>query len=180
MISISASVMAYSLKVFFDELEISRDDAAILASGCSEAGLNEVIDLALIEPAMVPMILGPATDPLGPTLLEAAAWAEKVAEGWARGERNMIGGEAAGRGRVPLDVNVEGNAAATRTPGWDPPAPEVTAAPAWACPEEARGEGPSVARSARLLVAFTARTLKKGAKNRKTPGPANPWRSWSP
>ena len=98
MISISASVMAYSLKVFFDELEISRDDAAILASGCSEAGLNEVIDLALIEPAMVPMILGPATDPLGPTLLEAAAWAEKVAEGWARGERNMIGGGPPGVG----------------------------------------------------------------------------------
>ena len=90
--------MAYPLKKFFEEWMPDAGVAALLEEKFSEAGLDEVIDLALIEPAMVPMILGPATDPLGPTLLEAAAWAEKVAEGWARGERNMIGGGPPGVG----------------------------------------------------------------------------------
>ena len=84
--------MAYSLNVFFKELELAEGTAAVLTERCSKAGLEEVIDLALVEPAMVPQILGGETGPLGPTLLKAAAWAEKVAEGWARGERNMMGG----------------------------------------------------------------------------------------
>ena len=88
------------------------------------------------------------------------------------GRKKHDGGGAAGRGRVPLDGNVGGGAAATRTPGRDPPAHEVMADPAWACPEGARGEGPSVARSARLLCAFTARTLRRGVNRKKSPGPA--------
>ena len=83
----------------------------------------------------------------------------------------MMGG-AAGRGRASPDDIVGGGPAAIRTPGRDSPNQQVAAAPAGACPEEARGEAPSVVRSSRLLCACTARTLEKGVKRKPSPGPS--------
>ena len=80
--------MAFPIEVFLKDFDMEEETAALLAAKCTEAGLDEVIDLAMVEPSMVPAILGPDTEPLGPTLLKAMAWAEKVAEGWARGQRN--------------------------------------------------------------------------------------------
>ena len=172
--------MAYSLSKFFAEIALPPMDAERLARRCEEAGLTEVVDLSLVEPDMVPLVLRQDTESLGPTLREAAKWAEKVAEGWARGE-NMRGGGAAGRGRASPDDIVGGGPAAIRTPGRDSPNLVVVAAPAGACPKEARGEVPAVVRSSRLLRAFTVRTLKRGVKrNRSTGPPQNRWRSWSP
>ena len=172
--------MSISLKVFFDDMELSREDAEFLTSRCSEAGLDEVIDLALLEPAMVPHVLGEDAGTLGPTLLTLAKTAERIAEGWARGE-NMMGRGAAGRGRTSLDNFVEGGPAAIRTPGRVPPDQLVVAASAGACPEEAGGKVPSVVRSARLLFAFTARTISRGVKRKPSPGPPRSlWRNWNP
>ena len=90
--------MAYLLTVFFEE-HLPKNEAEKMAHLCGAAGLEEVIDLALIEPEMVPAILGADAEALGPTLLKLAERAEKTAEGWARGE-NMMGGGPPGVGRV--------------------------------------------------------------------------------
>ena len=90
--------MAYSLSKFFAEIALPPMDAERLARRCEEAGLTEVVDLSLVEPDMVPHILRQDTESLGPTLREAAKWAEKVAEGWARGESIRGGGRRARAG----------------------------------------------------------------------------------
>ena len=74
------------------DLGLDVETVTLLVARCTAAGLDEVIDLANVEPDMVPFILGPAAAPLEPTLINAVAWAEKVSVGWARGERHMLGG----------------------------------------------------------------------------------------
>ena len=162
--------MAYSLSKFFVEFAVPPMDADRMALRCEEAGLEEVVDLSLLKPEMVPLVLKEDTDTLGPTLLSAAEWAKTVAEGWARGE-NIRGGGAAGRGRASPDDIVGGGPAAIRTPGRDSPNQVVVAASAGAFPKEAGGKGPAMVRSARLLRGFTARTLKLGVKRNPSPGP---------
>jgi len=68
--------MSFPLKAFFDDFEMDGEVAALLTARCAAAGLDEVIDLANVEPDIIPFILGSATDPLGPTLMNAVAWAD--------------------------------------------------------------------------------------------------------
>ena len=72
-----------------------------------------MVDLALLEPGMVPQILGEDAETLWPTLLAAAEWAKTVAEGWARGE-NRRGGGTAGLGRGSSNAFVGGGPVAVR------------------------------------------------------------------
>ena len=50
--------MAFPIKEFFGRLEITEDVEAILLRRCDAAGLEEVIDLSLLEPDQIPAVLG--------------------------------------------------------------------------------------------------------------------------
>ena len=77
--------MAYSLTKFFAEM-VDPAEADQLDRMCRAAGMDEVIDLALLEPAMVPHVLGEDAGDLGPTLLSLAKTAEKSRRGGAGGK----------------------------------------------------------------------------------------------
>ena len=73
--------MAYASPLLWLELEIPPDDVEILTTKCIEAGLEEAIDIALIDASMIDEILGAEAARLGPVLLKGATMARPMIAG---------------------------------------------------------------------------------------------------
>ena len=82
--------MAFSIGAFLENFQLEAETAALLVARCTAAGLEEVIDLSLLEPEDIPAVLGSDAEALGPTLQNIIKRAAVTAEGWA-GEQNMMG-----------------------------------------------------------------------------------------
>ena len=76
--------MAYLVGRLFDEMAIPQSDRLILTARCITADIEEAIDVAFIDAAMIEEILGEDAGRLGGVLLDAARRAIPMVAGWAR------------------------------------------------------------------------------------------------
>ena len=77
----------------FNEMNMPQSDREILTGRCIAAELEEAIDIAFVDAAMLPEILGEDVGRLGKILLEAEKRAKPMVAGWAR-----AGTKGGGRG----------------------------------------------------------------------------------
>ena len=156
--------MAYPVGRLFDEMQIPQSDRELLTRRCIAAELEEAIDIAFVDAAMLPEILGVDEGRLGGLLMVAAKRAKPMVAGWARaGTKGGGGGVVSGEG----PELVQASRPRDPLPGRAPCTVAGAGGPTVAT-QAARGANPSVVRSSRLLVSFTRNALKMGGK--KAPG----------
>ena len=91
--------MAYPVGRLFTEMDMPQSDRDILTGRCIAADLVEAIDIAFVDAAMLPDILGEDEGRLGGLLMDAAKRAKPMVAGWARaGIKGGDGGVVSGEG----------------------------------------------------------------------------------
>ena len=88
--------MAYPVGRLFTEIDMPQSDREALTELCIAADLEEAIDIAFVDAAMLPEILGEDEGRLGGLLMDATKRAKPMVAGWARA--GTKGGGAGGAG----------------------------------------------------------------------------------
>ena len=142
---------------------LPREDVETLTALCTEAGLEEAIDIALVSASMVGDIFGAEAARLGPVLLRGAAQAKPMVAGWARNVTRRSGGASPGLGLGSTQPPADGGPGLARSP------PTPCGGGPGEVPSEAIGTTTSVLRASRLLGGFNRSIIK--TKMTKTPPP---------
>ena len=99
--------MAFKVEKLFDGVQVDPDELMALTRACQAAGLEEAIDLAMVDEEMQVEILGDDLR-LFPLLKVGIDRAKPLVKGWAAGITKYWGGVGGRSGRTRCQIQLSG------------------------------------------------------------------------